>query len=64
MLLETLQRVLGKEAEPDWVQFQSFVFDLIKAGATQTETLLLKQDVAGECVDLLDDCSLVFLQVF
>ena len=26
MLFETLQRVLGKEAEPDWVQFQSFVF--------------------------------------
>ena len=28
---------------------------LIKAGATQTETSLLKQYVAGECVDLLDD---------
>ena len=27
----------------------------IKAGATQTETSLLKQYVAGECVDLLDD---------
>ena len=56
--------MLGKEAEPDWVQFQSFVFDLIKAGTTQTETLLLKQYVVGECVDLLDDRSLVFLQVF
>ena len=29
-------------------------FDLIKAGATQTETSLLKQYVAVECVDLLD----------
>ena len=27
----------------------------VKAGATQTETSLLKQYVAGECVDLLDD---------
>ena len=26
MPLEKLQRVLGEEAEPDWVQFQSFVF--------------------------------------
>ena len=25
MLFETLQRVLGKEAEPDWVQFQGAV---------------------------------------
>ena len=30
-------------------------FDLIKAGATQTETSFLKQYVAGECVALLDD---------
>ena len=30
-------------------------FDLIKAGAIQTETSLLKQNVAGERVDLLDD---------
>ena len=30
-------------------------FDLIKARATQTETSLLKQYVAGEPVDLLDD---------
>ena len=30
-------------------------FDLIKAGATQTETSLLKQHAAGEPVDLLDD---------
>ena len=30
-------------------------FDLIKAGATQTETSLLKQYVAGECADLLDE---------
>ena len=30
-------------------------FDLIKAGATQTETSLLKQHAAGERVDLLDD---------
>ena len=30
-------------------------FDLIKAGATQSETSLLKQHVAGERVDLLDD---------
>ena len=30
-------------------------FDLIKAGATQTETSLLRQYVAGERVDLLDD---------
>ena len=29
----------------------------IKARATQTETSLLKQYVAGECVDLLDDCK-------
>ena len=26
MPFKTLQRVLGEEAEPDWVQFQSFVF--------------------------------------
>ena len=26
MLFETPQRVLGEEAEPDWVHFQSFVF--------------------------------------
>ena len=26
MSFETLQRVLGEEAEPDWVQFESFVF--------------------------------------
>ena len=32
-------------------------FDLIKAGATQTETSLLKQYVAGERVDLLDEVS-------
>ena len=31
-----------------------FKFDLIKAGATQTEMSLLKQYVAGWCVDLLD----------
>ena len=30
-------------------------FDLIKAGATQTETSLLKQYVTGERVDSLDD---------
>ena len=88
MLFETLQRLLGREAEPDWVQFLSFIvfvlrvlfrvgvrfldsplhavtfaiydfhivevesmlfeivpflpFDLIKTGATQTETSLLK----------------------
>ena len=33
-------------------------FDLIKAGATQTETSLFKQYVAGECVDFLDDSNL------
>ena len=33
----------------------SSLFDLIKAGATQTKTSLLKQYVAGERVDLLDD---------
>ena len=38
MNFETLQRVLGKEAEPDWVQFQSFVF---------VHTVLLRVDV--EC---------------
>ena len=39
-------------------------FDLIKAGATQTETSLLKQYVAGERVDLLDDncCRYSFIQ--
>ena len=26
MPCKTLQRVLGEEAEPDWVKFQSFVF--------------------------------------
>ena len=26
MPFETLQKGLGEEAEPDWVQFQSFVF--------------------------------------
>ena len=37
-----------------WLVFVLFLpFDLIKAGATQTETALLKQ-IAGECVDLLD----------
>ena len=30
-------------------------FDLIKAGATQTETSLPKKHTAGERVDLLDD---------
>ena len=39
-----------------WLVFVLFLpFDLIKAGATQTETSLLKQYVASECVDLLDD---------
>ena len=33
----------------------SQIFDLIKAGATQTETSLQKQHAAGERVDLLDD---------
>ena len=32
MLFETVQRVLGKEAEPDWVQFQSFVYKLLVNG--------------------------------
>ena len=32
----------------------NILFDSIKAGATQTETSLLKQYVAAECVDLLD----------
>ena len=36
MPFETLQRVLGEEAEPDWVQFQSFVF---------VHTVLLRVDV-------------------
>ena len=35
-------------------QSLSCQFDLIMAGATQTETSLLKQYVAGECVDLHD----------
>ena len=34
--------------------FLFLTFDLIKAKATKTETSLLKQYVAGECVDLLD----------
>ena len=38
-------------------------FDLIKAGATQTETSLLKQSVAGERVDLLDDYYRPFAQL-
>ena len=38
------------------------VFDLIKAGDTQTETSFIKHDVAGECVDLLDDISEFFMQ--
>ena len=39
-----------------WLVFVLFLpFDLIKAGATQTETSLLKQYVAGERVDLLGD---------
>ena len=38
MPFKTLQRVLGKEAEPDWVQFQSFVF---------VHSVLLRVDV--EC---------------
>ena len=39
-----------------WLVFVLLLpFDLIKAVATQTETWLLKQYVAGECVDLLDD---------
>ena len=32
----------------------------INAGATQTETSLLKPYVAGKCVDLLDDKKKVF----
>ena len=35
-------------------------FDLIKAGATRTETSLLKQFVAGERMDLLDDYEMTF----
>ena len=38
MPFKTLQRVLGEEAEPDWVQFQSFVF---------VQRVLLRVDV--EC---------------
>ena len=39
-----------------WLVYVLFLpFDLIKAGATQTETSLLKQYVAGERVDLLDE---------
>ena len=39
-----------------WLVFVLFLpFDLIKAGASQTETSLLKQHAAGERVDLLDD---------
>ena len=36
----------------------SQIFDLIKAGATKTETSLLKQHVSGEGVGLLDDYDL------
>ena len=39
-------------------------FDLIKAGATQTKTSLLKQNAAGERVDLLDDLGVVYLRIF
>ena len=39
-----------------WLVFVLFLpFDLIKAGAAQTKTSLLKQYAAGERVDLLDD---------
>ena len=38
-----------------------FPFDFIKAGATQTETSLLKQSVAGERVDLLDDLPYIIV---
>ena len=38
MPFKTLQRVLGEEAEVDWVQFQSFVF---------VDGVLLRVD--GEC---------------
>ena len=42
-----------------WLVFVLFLpFDLIKAGATQTKTSLLKQYVAGDRVDLLDEDSL------
>ena len=44
-------------SQPDKLKhcFNMKPFDLIKAGATQTESSLLKQYVAGECVGLLDD---------
>ena len=51
MLLEQRRFGLGS---PSLYQVK-WPFDLIKAGATQTETSLLQQYVAGECVDLLDD---------
>ena len=38
-----------------WMFVRKNNFDLIKTGATQTETLLLKQYVACECVHLLDE---------
>ena len=56
ILFEQRRFGLGR---PSLYQVKSFIksngFDLIKAGATQTETSLLKQYVAGERVDLLDD---------
>ena len=40
---------------PQPLSSQKKKIGLIKAGVTQTETSLLKQYVASECVDLLDD---------
>ena len=49
----------AKKSSYNWLVFVLFLpFDLIKAGATQTETPLLKQYVAGERVDLLDEPEL------
>ena len=44
-------------AQRPFVSVLFLPLDLIKAGATQTETSLLKQYVAGERVDLLDELN-------
>ena len=54
----------SKENDYACSKVKNMYFDLIKAGATQTETSLLKQYAAGERVDLLDDVSRMFLIVY
>ena len=52
--IATTTTTKSHQADPH-VHQQHESFDLIKAGATQTKTSLIKQHAAGERVDFLDD---------